>query len=190
MKVVLASSSPRRFKLLSEEGFEFKVVPPEIDETKIGDELPEDYVCRLARSKAQAIDNGDSLVIGADTVVVLGDEFLNKPASKLEARVTLEKLSGQTHVVYTGLCLVCSNCGRTNVDYDKTTVHFNVLTNSAILEYIESGEPLDKAGAYGIQGMGAFLVNKIDGHLDTVIGFPMSLLRKMLEGHRECLKKV
>jgi len=188
LKIILASSSPRRFKLLSDEGFEFRVVPPDIDEKRLDRELPQNYVCRLAEAKARAINNGDSLVIGADTVVVLGDEFLNKPTSEVEAGLILKKLSGRKHVVFTGLSIICAGCGRVNTDFDSTEVFFNVLTEAAILEYINSGEPLDKAGAYGIQGMGSFLVKEIDGELDTVIGFPLKLFRKMIEEHRECLQ--
>jgi septum formation protein len=188
LKIVLASSSPRRLKLLSDEGFEFRAIPPDIDEKRLDRESPEKYVCRLAEAKARAINNGDSLVIGADTVVVLGDEFLNKPASALDAKLILEKLSGRSHEVYTGISLICSGCGRVNTDFDSTEVRFNVLTEAAILEYINSGEPLDKAGAYGIQGMGSFLVKEIAGELDTVIGFPLKLFRKMIEEHRQCLQ--
>jgi len=190
LKIILASSSPRRLNLLSEEGFQFEVVHPEVDEKCHDSEAPEDYVRRLAHLKAKNVSIDNSLAIGADTVVVLGNEFLNKPNSKPEAKVILEKLSGKTHTVYTGISLVCSECGRESADYDKTIVHFNILTETAILKYIESGEPLDKAGAYGIQGMGSFLVKKIEGELDTVIGFPMKLLRKMFEVHRECLSKI
>ena len=175
---------------MADEGLEFQVIAPDIDEKRISHESPRDYVCRLAEAKARAINNGDSLVIGADTVVVLGDEFLNKPASELEAKLILEKLSGRTHVVFTGLSLVCAGCGRTNTAFDSTKVHFNVLTETAILKYIKSGEPLDKAGAYGIQGMGSFLVKEITGELDTVIGFPIKLFRKMIEEHRQCLQRV
>ena len=189
MKIVLASSSPRRLKLLSEAGFEFVVKPPDIDETRLAMESPEEYVCRLAQAKAKAINGDDSLVIAADTVVVLGDEFLNKPGSKPEAKFILGKLSGKLHTVYTGLSVLCGQCGRGQVEYDKTDVQFNVLTEDAILRYIDTGEPMDKAGAYGIQGMGSFLVKSIDGELDTVIGLPRKLLRKLLEEHKECLNK-
>ena len=189
MKIVLASSSPRRHKLLSEEGFKFEVESPDIDESRLGDESPENYVCRLAEAKAKLIFNGSALVIGADTVVVLADEFLNKPESESEAKSILKKLSGEVHTVYTGVSVVCSECGKTYTDYDKTEVEFNVLTEEAILKYIKTGEPMDKAGAYGIQGMGSFLVNRIDGELDTVVGLPRKLLRKMIEEHRECLSK-
>lgn len=189
MKIVLASSSPRRLKLLSQEGFEFAVEPPEVDESRLENEPARDYVCRLARAKAQAIKGDDNLVIGADTVVVLGDQFLNKPSSAADAKAILEKLSGQTHEVFTGLSIICSGCGRISTSYDKTKVRFNDLTEAAILEYIRSGEPMDKAGAYGIQGMGSFLVKEIAGEVDTVIGFPMKLFRKMIEEHSKCLNK-
>ncbi len=187
MKIILASSSPRRLNLLLEEGFQFEVIHPDVDEKRLENETPDDYVCRLAHTKAKSIARDDSLVIGADTVVILGEEFLNKPSSKVEAQVILEKLSGNIHTVYTGVSLVCSKCGGEEVAYDKTNVHFNILTKPAISKYIDSGEPLDKAGAYGIQGIGSFLVKNIDGELDTVIGFPMKLFRKMIEVHRDCL---
>ena len=190
MKIVLASSSPRRLKLLSEEGFQFEVKPPDIDESRLGKEPPADYVCRVAAAKAQAVANSNNLVIAADTVVVLDNEFLNKPISETDARVILRKLSGQTHTVYTGMSIICGSCKRAATSYDKTQVRFNVLTDEAILEYINTGEPMDKAGAYGIQGMGSFLVKAIDGELDTVIGFPMKLFKKMIEEHRECLNRI
>jgi septum formation protein len=189
LKIVLASSSPRRLNLLLKEGYEFEVVHPDVDEKRISGEHPDDYVRRLALAKAETAIANDSLVIGADTAVVLDDEFLNKPASKAEAKMILEKLSGRVHMVYTGLALICSECGRRQTDFDRTIVHFNFLTEPAILKYIDSGEPLDKAGAYGIQGMGSFLVKKIDGELDTVIGFPIKLFRRMVEEHRKCLEK-
>ena len=189
MKIVLASSSPRRLKLLSEAGFEFEIKHPDIDEGRLGSESPDSYVCRLAEAKAKAVSNGDGLVIGADTVVVLGGEFLNKPGDEAEAKAILEKLSGKPHMVYTGVSVVCSECGHNHTDYDSTKVQFNVLTEDAILQYIQTGEPMDKAGAYGIQGMGSFLVRNIDGELDTVIGLPTKLLRRLLEEHRECLSK-
>jgi septum formation protein len=188
LKIILASSSPRRLNLLMQEGYQFEVIPPEVDEMRLPKEPPSDYVCRLAMAKADTIKRPDSLIIGADTVVVLGDEFLQKPNNKIEAKSILEKLSGNIHTVYTGLAIICTACGRKNVSYDNTIVHFNILTEAAILEYIDTGEPLDKAGAYGIQGMGSFLVKKIEGELNTVIGFPIKLFKKMLEDHRECLK--
>lgn len=164
------------------------MVHPEVDESRFDNEYPADYVCRVAAAKAKFALKPGNLTIGADTAVVLGKEFLLKPANRPEAKMILEKLSGKEHFVYTGLALACSACGREHVEYDRTIVHFNVLTEKAILQYIDTGEPMDKAGAYGIQGMGSFLVKKIEGELDTVVGFPLKLFRKMLEEHRECLK--
>jgi septum formation protein len=174
---------------MAEEGFQFEVRPPQIAEKRLNREPPDEYVCRLARDKAQSVANGNSLVVGADTVVVLGDEFLNKPSSQAEAIEILKKLSGKAHTVFTGVSVVCPVCGGTDTGYDRTKVQFNVLTDKAILEYIQTGEPMDKAGAYGIQGMGSFLVKEISGELDTVIGLPRKLLRKLVEEHRECLDK-
>jgi septum formation protein len=175
--------------LLTDEGLRFEVAPPEIDESRLADEPPSEYVCRLALAKARAADDTGALIIGADTVVVLNGEFLNKPTSEAEAMSILRKLSGNLHTVYTGVAVVCSVCGGAAADYDRTDVRFNVLTDDAIMQYIKTGEPMDKAGAYGIQGMGSFLVKEIDGELDNVIGLPRKLLRKLLEEHRTCLNK-
>ena len=188
MKIILASSSPRRLSLLTQQGYKFEVVHPQVDESRLPGESASDYVLRLAAAKAGLAVTNDSLVIGADTVVVLGNDFLQKPANKPEAKMILEKLSGKTHEVYTGLAIICSTCRKQQADFDMTIVHFNILTEDAILRYIESGEPMDKAGAYGIQGMGSFLVKQIEGELDTVIGFPMKLFKRMIEEHRKCLK--
>ena len=188
MKIVLASSSPRRLSLLTQHGYKFEVVHPQIDESRLEGENAADYVRRLAGTKARFAAADQTLTIGADTSVVLDGEFLDKPANKPEAKLMLEKLSGRIHDVYTGLAIICSACRKERTEYDKTIVSFNILTEQAILQYIETGEPMDKAGAYGIQGMGSFLVKKIDGELDTVIGFPLKLFRKMIEEHRECLK--
>ena len=189
MKIILGSSSPRRLKLLMEHGFKFEVVPPTVDESRLSGEAPEEYVKRLALAKAQSVAVDEALIIGADTAVILDSEFLDKPASREEAKRILMKLSGRAHQVFTGIGIVCSACGAAAADYDHTTVHFNDLTEALILEYIETGEPMDKAGAYGIQGMGSFLVRDIEGELDTVIGFPMKLFKNMIEVHRECLSK-
>jgi septum formation protein len=188
LKIVLASSSPRRLSLLTQHCYKFEVVHPDVDESRLDNEFPADYVCRVAKAKAVFAKAPGTLTIGADTSVILGDEFLYKPLNKPEAKLMLEKLSGQEHEVYTGIALACAVCGREHADFDRTIVHFNILTEQAILQYIETGEPMDKAGAYGIQGMGSFLVKKVDGELDTVIGFPLKLFRKMIEEHRECLK--
>lgn len=189
MKIILASSSPRRLKMLTEHGFKFEVIPPSVDESRLPGEDPAAYVKRLALAKAKNVAADKALVIGADTAVVLNSEFLDKPTSPDEAKRILMKLSGRAHQVFTGIGIICSACGNIAADCDRTTVHFNDLTEALILEYIETGEPMDKAGAYGIQGMGSFLVREIEGELDTVIGFPMKLFKKMIEVHRECLSK-
>ncbi len=188
MKIVLASGSPRRQKLLSEMGYDFEIVTPVVHEENIPGESPEDHVKRLSRLKAESVANNhpDSLVVGADTIVVLEHRILGKPKSKLEAKSMLELLSGKTHIVFTGLSMIISTKDIAKSDYDSTRVTVNKLSPEQINHYVGSGEPLDKAGAYGIQGMGSFLVDSYEGELDTVIGFPSKLFKKMYEEVRSC----
>ncbi|MEE8418245.1 MAG: Maf family protein [candidate division Zixibacteria bacterium] len=188
MKIVLASGSPRRQKLLSEMGYDFEVVTPVIPEKNTPGEAPQDFVKRLSRLKAEsvALKYPDSLIVGADTVVVLERRILGKPESKSEAKSMLELLSGKTHTVFTGLSMIVLEKDITTSDFDSTEVTFNKLSPEDINRYVESGEPLDKAGAYGIQGMGSFLVDNYDGELDTVIGFPSKLFKTMYEGVLSC----
>ncbi len=188
LKIVLASGSPRRQKLLSEMGYDFEVVTPVIPEKNTPGEAPQDYVKRLSRLKAEsvALKYPDSLIVGADTVVVLERRILGKPESKSEAKSMLELLSGKTHAVFTGLSLIVLEKDIATSDFDSTEVTFNKLSPEDINHYVESGEPLDKAGAYGIQGMGSFLVDNYDGELDTVIGFPSKLFETMYEGIISC----
>ncbi len=188
MKIVLASGSPRRHKLLSEMGYDFEIVTPAIPEENAPGETPQDYVKRLSRLKAEsvALKYPDSLIVGADTVVVLERTILGKPESKSEAKSMLELLSGKTHTVFTGLSMIVLEKDITTSDFDSTEVTFNKLSPEDINRYVESGEPLDKAGAYGIQGMGSFLVDNYDGELDTVIGFPSKLFKTMYEGVLSC----
>jgi septum formation protein len=188
MKIILASASPRRQKLLSGLGYDFEVVAPVVSEENVTGESPEDHVRRLSRLKAESVARQypDSLVVGADTIVVLEGRILGKPKSKAEARSMLESLSGKTHIVYTGLAMIILTVDIVRSDYDSTMVTFNKLSSDDIDRYLGSGEPLDKAGAYGIQGMGSFLVDSYDGELDTVIGFPSKLFEKMHEEVRSC----
>ena len=183
MKIVLASGSPRRSRILSDMGFEFSIKPAEIDENMLPGETPEDHVLRLSRMKAEKVVGRypDDLVVGADTAVVLGKDILGKPESTEDAFQMLTFLSGKRHTVFTGLSIVVLSAKISISDYDRTEVEFNDLTSDQIRRYIHSGEPMDKAGSYGIQGMGSFLVKKIDGELDTVIGFPSRLFTKMYE---------
>jgi septum formation protein len=182
-KLILASGSPRRKELLSGLGYEFQIIAANVDEKPFPEEHPVANVLRLSTAKARqvAVDHPDDLVIGADTIVVLGDVILNKPSSPDEAISMLKLLSGKQHVVFTGLSLIIQSQNILKSDYDATTVVFNNLDEDAIKRYVASGEPLDKAGAYGIQGMGSFLVNHYEGEFDTVIGFPTKLFKRMLE---------
>lgn len=191
MKIVLASGSPRRSKILSEMGYNFVVVPSGVDESPKPGETPVDHVLRLAGIKAEegARDFPDDLVIGADTDVVLDGEIMGKPMSETDAYEMLTRLSGRTHSVFTGLTIIISNYGIRLSEFDRTEVVFNELSSDQIGKYIESGEPLDKAGSYGIQGMGSFLVKSYSGELDTVIGFPSKLFKRMYEEALGCLNR-
>lgn len=188
MKIVLASGSPRRQKLLSEMGYDFEIVTPDIAEENNPGETSEDHVKRLSGLKAEsvALKFPDSLVVGADTIVVLENRIFGKPESSVEARSMLELLSGKTHTVFTGLSVIILTKDIAKTDYDSTRVTFNNLSSEDIHRYVESGEPLDKAGAYGIQGMGSFLVDNYEGDIDTVIGFPSKLFQKMYEEVQSC----
>ena len=181
-KLILASSSPRRKEILQREEIEFEVIhpPDSLEETLTAD--PVEHVLILSREKAESVSSavGPGLILGADTVVVLDGEILGKPTDPKNAFAILRKLSGRTHRVYTGLTLLNKYNGKTISDYDCTEVRFNRLEEQKITVYIATGEPMDKAGAYGIQGMGSFLVEKIDGNLDNVIGLPTGKLRGML----------
>ena len=191
MKMILASRSPRRKKILTEMGYEFESIVADVDENIIQDESPEEHVMRLSAAKAEkvAIDYPDDLVIGADTAVVLDGVIMGKPESEDDAFEMLRKLSGKTHTVFTGITVMISNEDIKKTDHDRTNVIFNRLKDDEIREYVESGEPLDKAGSYGIQGMGSFLVKKYDGELDTVIGLPSKKLEKMREEVLTCLNR-
>jgi len=181
-EIILASSSPRRHELLSGLGYNFKVVVPSVEEKPLAGENPVDHVLRLSLEKARlvAIKHPDALVVGADTVVVLGDKILGKPSSLDEATAMLRLLSGKEHMVYTGLSMVLRADNVEISEYDSTKVTFNELDYQDLDRYIASGESMDKAGAYGIQGMGSFLVKRYEGEFDTVIGFPTKLFTRML----------
>lgn len=181
--IVLASKSPRRNELLKSLGVTFKCLPSTIDERMLQNEEPVVYALRLAKAKAKSISNGLSenpspLIIGSDTIVVLGSEVLGKPTDRSDAVKILTKLSGKKHMVTTSIALVCDK-SVLSFGHESTIVHFNQVTKEQIEKYVESGESMDKAGAYGIQGMGGFLVDRIEGNLDTVIGLPCSLLEKL-----------
>ena len=181
--LVLGSGSPRRVRLLGETGVLFEQIVPQMKEDRLSEENPYDFAERIAADKAVWVSEraaAESIVLGCDTIVVLGDQLLGKPTDKADAMRILTSLSGQQHVVCTGVALARN--GTVVVSgYELTKVFFNVVSNQQIREYIDSGEPMDKAGAYGIQGMGAFLVDRIDGQLDNVIGLPRLLLDNLAE---------
>lgn len=187
MPVILASASPRRQELLRAIGLHPRVEPSDADETTDRPLPPPDLVMLLAERKAESVvrrlraaGENRGLVIGADTVVVIGNEVLGKPANAGDAEAMLEKLQGKEHVVYTGVSVIDLASGRTKAAFGETAVRMKPLTAARIRRYVATGEPMDKAGAYGIQGKGAVLVEAIRGCYFNVVGLPLSLLDDML----------
>ncbi|MGE5527594.1 MAG: Maf family protein [Patescibacteria group bacterium] len=181
--LVLASASPRRAALLEGLGLKFSVVPSGFEERHAGRPGdPAKLVESLALGKAADVAAGlnSGLVLGADTVVILRGEVLEKPSGEAEARAMLRRLSGRWHEVYTGLALVEAGGGARRVGHERTRVRFRALEPEEIEAYVRTGEPLDKAGAYGIQGCGAVLVREIRGCYTNVVGLPLALLAQML----------
>jgi septum formation protein len=174
-RIVLASQSPRRRRLLENAGLRIAVVPSEVDEKRIPMCAPLDYVARLAAAKAETVAkrHPSAWVIGADTIVLMGDRILNKPTSPADARRMLVRLSGSRHEVLTGISIVCGERGYEYAQVVRTEVTFKALCAMEIDWYIDSGEPFDKAGAYAIQGMGTFLVRGIRGSYTNVVGLPV-----------------
>lgn len=172
--LILASSSPRRKELLKNLRLHFQISSSEVDETFDPQLSPAEVVMELAQRKAQAVfqDNPEAFVIGSDTVVVASGQILGKPANETEAVEMLQKLSGTLHDVYTGVAIVSAT--GSSCFYEKTEVTFWELSDDEILKYVRTGEPLDKAGAYGIQELGSLLVKKINGDYFAVVGLPVS----------------
>jgi septum formation protein len=183
--VVLASASPRRQELLGLLGISYDVMPSEFDETTVTRWPPETHVMECSRGKAcdvaSRIDSG--LIVGADTIVVVDDLILGKPRGPEDARLMLELLSGRSHYVFTGVCIIERNEGstiRSVCDYVRTQVDFAPLTDGMIRAYVATGEPLDKAGAYGIQERGCVFVEGIVGDYFNVVGLPVFRVSRML----------
>lgn len=188
-RIILASQSPRRRELLEQMGFEhFEIIPAEGEEQADASLSPEKYVEQLALHKAREVaarvDDPDAIVIGADTIVVFQDEVLGKPRNEAHAFQMLSKLSGCRHTVYTGIALIQGE--RQMLGREATKVRFCALTEKEILAYIATGEPMDKAGAYGIQGRGALLVDSMEGDFYNVVGLPICRLSRMLAGFGVC----
>jgi len=180
LPLVLASQSPRRRELLATAGIPFTVRAAEVEEIRTPDEPPETYAGRLARAKAEAAwRDRDEIVLGADTIVVLGSEVLEKPRDADDARAMLRSLSGCEHTVITGICL--RHPRGTLVDSTATLVRFAPLAAAEIDEYVASGEPMDKAGAYAIQGLASKFVERVEGCYFNVIGLPLSQVYRCLK---------
>ncbi len=181
--LVLASASPRRRQLLEIIGLPFRVVPTDVDETPRAAENPVSFARRAARDKAIEASHRcpDEPVLGADTVVDVDGTILGKPRSGLEAEEMLRSLSGREHFVHTALSMV--NQGSSHELVDTATVRFVVLEDSTIRWYVATGEPLDKAGAYAIQGLGGLLVASVEGSPHTVVGLPIHRLPELFEAH-------
>ena len=184
MDIVLASRSPRRQALLSLLGLSFYVLPSKIKEPPpASGQCPEEYATYLANLKAEDVcqRRSDCLILAADTIVVLGKKILGKPRTEDHALEMLQNLSGQTHEVITGVTLLCKQ-KQINISFTcKSSVTIAKFPENVLKGYIQTGEPMDKAGAYGIQGVGAFLVQKICGSYTNVVGLPLTELVKYLK---------
>jgi septum formation protein len=177
--LVLASKSPRRREILASAGIEFRVHAADVPEVRGPAENAIDYVLRLARAKARVVEvAAGEVVLGADTVVVVDQHVLEKPIDGDDAKRMLLLLSGRTHTVSTGICL--RSVAREIVDVATTTVQFAALTADQIDEYVRSGEPMDKAGAYAIQGLASKFIGRIEGCYSNVVGLPVALVYRHL----------
>jgi septum formation protein len=179
--VILASASPRRRELLRLVGIDHEVRPADIDESYLPGERPAAHAERLARGKAETIAatiGDDAVTIGSDTIVVVDGDVLGKPRDRDEATHMLRRLSGRSHVVMTGVAV--SWRGKTLSGVEEVSVTFRSLSDDEIARYIDTGEPMDKAGAYGIQGFGATIVERVDGDYFAVMGLALNRLARLL----------
>lgn len=174
--IILASASPRRAEILKKIGLDFVVRPSAVDENNAATLPPAEYAADLAKRKARTVAAAiaTGLVIGADTIVVLGNEILGKPASEKEAGKMLRRLSGKTHRVFTGFALIDRPSNREATGLEMTEVTFRALEEAEIAAYVRSGEAMDKAGAYGIQDASAVFAERINGCFYNVVGFPLT----------------
>ena len=183
MQIVLASASPRRRELLTMLGVkDFKIIPAEGEEIIVEGMTPYDAVCALSKTKAEEVSkkcNDEELLIAADTVVSIDCKILGKPSSQEEAKKMLSILSGRDHIVYTGVTVMQGE--KCFTEFESTVVTFRELSEREIDAYIKTGEPMDKAGAYGAQGIGSLFVEGIKGDFFNVMGLPLCRLSKMLK---------
>ncbi len=185
-KVILASGSPRRRDFFLDLGFDFEIKTEAIDETPVHGEFSEIFALRMAKEKANAIacHHPDAWVIGADTVVTIDGSILGKPSNEEKALDMLLQLNGSQHRVITAYALVCTNKDMELTRHISTEVEFNSFSEKILKGYVDTGDPMDKAGSYGIQGQGSFLVRKINGSCTNVIGLPISELVEDLLQHQ------
>ena len=181
-KLILASGSPRRAEIMKSVGWDFEKDVPDVDESVIDGESPEDYVVRLAKSKADVIAKRHTgeMVLGADTTVVIEDQIIGKPLDIDDARRMLEMLSGNWHEVLTGVAIV--NNGGKNTGLQRTRVKFAEMNANEINFLVELGDPLDKAGAYAVQAQAALFIEGIEGDYWNVVGLPISLVYDLVKG--------
>ena len=183
MQIILASKSPRRAQLLTQIGIPFKIIPSHIDESLHLSVKPIQAVRQIALAKARSVaeTRKTGMVLGADTIVVINRRILGKPKTPADARRLLTLLSGKTHRVITAIAIIDAATGRTKIGHRITAVKFRKLTRKEIDDYIATGDPFDKAGAYGIQGKGALFIEKINGDYFNVVGLPLVLLSQLLD---------
>ena len=177
-RVILASQSPRRRELLGLIGIPHEVRPSDIDERYLPGEQPRAHALRLAREKAEKVREPEAVVIGSDTIVVVDGDVLGKPVDEADAARMLERLSGRSHIVITAVAVAWK--GRAIADAEEVGVTFHTMSDAEIRAYIATREPMDKAGAYGIQGFGATIVSRVDGDYFAVMGLPLQLLVRLL----------
>ena len=176
MQIILASASPRRKELLKCLGIEFDIIVPDIHEQAHDEEAPEAFCARISREKALAVRKNfqNSLIIAADTIVVIDGQILGKPKDRDEACSYLRRLCGREHIVFTAYTILFPDGSNDISRVISSTVHFAHMSKDDIIWYVSTGEPMDKAGAYGLQGIGAAFVDRIDGSFTNVIGLPLS----------------
>jgi septum formation protein len=182
VKFILASSSPRRRELLASIGLAFDVIPSHVPEVHQRGEAPEEYVGRLSRDKASAIaaEHPDRWVIAADTTVLFGDTLLEKPVDTEDAVRMLHVIAGQTHTVYTGITLQHVGRGYHETRVSESEVRMLPLSEDEVRWYVATGEPMDKAGAYAVQGIGSMFIESVHGSFTNVVGLPLATLYQML----------
>ncbi len=181
---MLASGSPRRAEILSAVGWPFEMAAANIDENRFESEAAVPYVRRLAQTKAETVAKNlpSGLVLGADTVVLVDEKILGQPSDAEDARRMLKLLSGRWHEVLTGVALVRAGAGHVIADHETTRVRFAEMSAAEIDWYVATGEPMDKAGAYAVQGKGALFIEEIQGNYFNIVGLPVRLVYKLARG--------